>query len=227
MIVGHQKARDTKQKVYRNFGMPNPEGYRKALRTMKIAEKFGRPDFHLCGHTGRLSRPRRRRAWASRSHRPQLARDGPAAGSDCRHDYGRRRERRRAGDCCRRPRPDDGKFHLRRNLARGLRIDHVEGSRQKRTRGPSHADHRGRFERTRLHRRHRCRTGRRRARRPRSCGFTAGRCFAETSRRVEEDAGKGSARLPLRPSSATWRSFFRATTSGSSTTNSQLSIGYC
>jgi acetyl-CoA carboxylase carboxyl transferase subunit alpha len=43
MIVGHQKARDTKQKVYRNFGMPNPEGYRKALRVMRIAEKFQRP----------------------------------------------------------------------------------------------------------------------------------------------------------------------------------------
>src|SRR5438128_9373402 len=43
MVIGHQKARDTKQKVYRNFGMANPEGYRKALRTMKIAEKFGRP----------------------------------------------------------------------------------------------------------------------------------------------------------------------------------------
>jgi acetyl-CoA carboxylase carboxyl transferase subunit alpha len=43
LIVGHQKARDTKQKVYRNFGMPNPEGYRKALRAMKIAEKFQRP----------------------------------------------------------------------------------------------------------------------------------------------------------------------------------------
>src|SRR5579863_5987319 len=43
MIIGHQKARDTKSKVYRNFGMPNPEGYRKALRVMKLAEKFGRP----------------------------------------------------------------------------------------------------------------------------------------------------------------------------------------
>lgn len=43
LIVGHQKGRDTKQKVYRNFGMPHPEGYRKALRAMKIAEKFGRP----------------------------------------------------------------------------------------------------------------------------------------------------------------------------------------
>jgi acetyl-CoA carboxylase carboxyl transferase subunit alpha len=43
MVIGHQKARDTKQKVYRNFGMPNPEGYRKALRAMKLAEKFDRP----------------------------------------------------------------------------------------------------------------------------------------------------------------------------------------
>jgi acetyl-CoA carboxylase carboxyl transferase subunit alpha len=45
LVLGHQKARDTKQKVYRNFGMPHPEGYRKAIRIMKIAEKFGRPIF--------------------------------------------------------------------------------------------------------------------------------------------------------------------------------------
>jgi acetyl-CoA carboxylase carboxyl transferase subunit alpha len=45
LVVGHQKARDTKQKVYRNFGMPNPEGYRKALRAMRFAAKFGRPIF--------------------------------------------------------------------------------------------------------------------------------------------------------------------------------------
>ena len=45
MVVGHQKGRDTKQKLYRNFGMPNPEGYRKALRLMRLAEKFGRPIF--------------------------------------------------------------------------------------------------------------------------------------------------------------------------------------
>jgi len=43
LIVGTQKGRDTKQKVHRNFGMPNPEGYRKAIRAMQIAEKFGRP----------------------------------------------------------------------------------------------------------------------------------------------------------------------------------------
>ena len=42
-VVGHQKGRDTKQKIYRNFGMPKPEGYRKALRVMKLAEKFSRP----------------------------------------------------------------------------------------------------------------------------------------------------------------------------------------
>ncbi|MEI7036390.1 acetyl-CoA carboxylase carboxyltransferase subunit alpha [Fulvimonas yonginensis] len=43
MIVGHQKGRDTKTKVRRNFGMPRPEGYRKALRLMKMAERFGLP----------------------------------------------------------------------------------------------------------------------------------------------------------------------------------------
>ncbi|HEU5452840.1 MAG TPA: acetyl-CoA carboxylase carboxyltransferase subunit alpha [Terriglobales bacterium] len=44
-VIGTQKGRDAKQRVYRNFGMPNPEGYRKALRVMRIAEKFGRPIF--------------------------------------------------------------------------------------------------------------------------------------------------------------------------------------
>ncbi len=43
MIIGHQKGRDTKSNVYRNFGMANPEGYRKALRLMKMAEKFNTP----------------------------------------------------------------------------------------------------------------------------------------------------------------------------------------
>jgi acetyl-CoA carboxylase carboxyl transferase subunit alpha len=42
-VVGHQKGRDTKQKIYRNFGMPKPEGYRKAMRVMEIAAKFRRP----------------------------------------------------------------------------------------------------------------------------------------------------------------------------------------
>jgi acetyl-CoA carboxylase carboxyl transferase subunit alpha len=42
-VVGHQKGRDTKEKIRRNFGMPRPEGFRKALRVMELAEKFGRP----------------------------------------------------------------------------------------------------------------------------------------------------------------------------------------
>jgi acetyl-CoA carboxylase carboxyl transferase subunit alpha len=45
MVIGHQKGRDTKEKIFRNFGMPKPEGYRKALRLMKLAEKFGVPVF--------------------------------------------------------------------------------------------------------------------------------------------------------------------------------------
>ena len=46
-VVGHQKGRDKKQRRMRNFGMPKPEGYRKALRVMKLAEKFGSPCLYL------------------------------------------------------------------------------------------------------------------------------------------------------------------------------------
>jgi acetyl-CoA carboxylase carboxyl transferase subunit alpha len=52
MIIGHQKGRDTKSNVYRNFGMPNPEGYRKALRLMKLAEKFRKPVITLLDTPG-------------------------------------------------------------------------------------------------------------------------------------------------------------------------------
>ena len=45
MVIGHQKGRDTKEKIHRNFGMPRPEGYRKALRLMRLAEKCGLPVF--------------------------------------------------------------------------------------------------------------------------------------------------------------------------------------
>src|SRR4026209_599624 len=52
VVIGHQKGRDTNQRKYRNFGMPKPEGYRKALRVMKLAEKFGRPIFSLIDTPG-------------------------------------------------------------------------------------------------------------------------------------------------------------------------------
>jgi acetyl-CoA carboxylase carboxyl transferase subunit alpha len=43
VVIGHQKGRDTREKIARNFGMPHPEGYRKALRLMRLAEKFAKP----------------------------------------------------------------------------------------------------------------------------------------------------------------------------------------
>jgi acetyl-CoA carboxylase carboxyl transferase subunit alpha len=56
VIIGHQKARDTKGKVRRNFGMPRPEGYRKALRLMKMAERFKLPLFTLIDTPGAYPR---------------------------------------------------------------------------------------------------------------------------------------------------------------------------
>lgn len=52
VMIGHQKGRDTKSNLYRNFGMPNPEGYRKALRLMKLAEKFNKPVITLLDTPG-------------------------------------------------------------------------------------------------------------------------------------------------------------------------------
>jgi acetyl-CoA carboxylase carboxyl transferase subunit alpha len=52
MVVGQQKGRDTKQKLYRNFGMPKPEGYRKAMRVMEMAAKFNRPILTLLDTPG-------------------------------------------------------------------------------------------------------------------------------------------------------------------------------
>src|SRR5436305_1257662 len=52
MLIGEQKGRDTKQKLHRNFGMPKPEGYRKALRAMQFAAKFGRPIIALLDTPG-------------------------------------------------------------------------------------------------------------------------------------------------------------------------------
>ena len=52
MVIGHQKGRDTKERALRNFGMPKPEGYRKAMRLMKLAEKFEIPVFTFIDTTG-------------------------------------------------------------------------------------------------------------------------------------------------------------------------------
>lgn len=52
LVVGHQKGRDTKSNLYRNFGMPNPDGYRKAARLFRLAEKFGNPIITLLDTPG-------------------------------------------------------------------------------------------------------------------------------------------------------------------------------
>ena len=78
MVIGHQKGRDTKEKIHRNFGMPRPEGYRKALRLMKLAEKFGLPLFTFVDTPGAYPGHRRRGARAVGSDRPQPLRNGRA-----------------------------------------------------------------------------------------------------------------------------------------------------
>ena len=79
LVLGHQKGRDTKQRLARNFGQAKPEGYRKALRLMNLAAKFGRPVFTFRGYAGRLPRHRRRGTRPGRSHRPQPTGDGSPA----------------------------------------------------------------------------------------------------------------------------------------------------
>jgi len=59
MVIGQQKGRSTKENILRSFGMPRPEGYRKALRLMKLAERFGGRD-RVHRHPGRPIRNRRK-----------------------------------------------------------------------------------------------------------------------------------------------------------------------
>ena len=69
-VIGPQKGRDTKENIARNFGLPHPEGYRKAMRLMKEAERFGRPIITLIDVVGRFPASRRNsgaKAWPSPS----------------------------------------------------------------------------------------------------------------------------------------------------------------
>ena len=66
LVVGTQKGRDTKQKIYRNFGMPNPEGYRKAIRAMQIGGEVRAADIYVHRYAGRLSGTGRRGARTGR-----------------------------------------------------------------------------------------------------------------------------------------------------------------
>jgi acetyl-CoA carboxylase carboxyl transferase subunit alpha len=75
MIIGQQKGRNTKQRQLRNFGMANPEGYRKALRLMKLAEKFNKPIITFIDTPGCISGFGSRRARPGRSHSAQPERN--------------------------------------------------------------------------------------------------------------------------------------------------------
>jgi len=70
VVIGHQKGRDTREKIARNFGMPHPEGYRKALRLMHMAQKFAKPVITFIDTPGAYPRsavrPRRSRATSAR-----------------------------------------------------------------------------------------------------------------------------------------------------------------
>ena len=69
VVIGHQKGRDTREKIARNFGMPHPEGYRKALRLMELAAKFGKPIVTFIDTPGAYPGHRRRGARPGRGDR--------------------------------------------------------------------------------------------------------------------------------------------------------------
>ena len=74
LVLGHQKGRNTKENMHRNFGMPRPEGYRKALRLMELASRFAPADHLLHRHAGRVPGHRRRGARPGRGDRQEPAR---------------------------------------------------------------------------------------------------------------------------------------------------------
>jgi hypothetical protein len=92
MVIGHQKGRDTKSKIRRNFGMPRPEGYRKALRLMKMAERFGLPLLTFIDTPApiRASAPRNA---ANPRPSPATCWKWPSCGADHLHRDRRRRQR--------------------------------------------------------------------------------------------------------------------------------------
>ena len=79
MVIGQQKGRDTKERVRRNYGMPKPEGYRKALRLMRTAERFGLPVVTFIDTPGAYPGVEQRGARPERGHRAQPVRDGDAS----------------------------------------------------------------------------------------------------------------------------------------------------
>ena len=125
MVVGHHKGGDTKQKIYRNFGYARPEGYRKAIRLMRTAEKFRRPIVVFvdtpAAYPGIESEERGVAEAIAFNLREMSVLEGARRGDH--HRRGRQRRRARHRD--RRPHPDAGVRHLQRDSSRRLRRDSV------------------------------------------------------------------------------------------------------
>jgi acetyl-CoA carboxylase carboxyl transferase alpha subunit len=169
-VIGHQKGRDTKQRLARNFGQPKPEGYRKALRLMKLAAKYGRPIFTFIDTQGAypgLDAEERGQAEAIAVNLREMARlqvpivtvtgEGGSAGP-WRSPWAT---------------ANPGEQFLFRDFAGRLRGDYVARFGQGRDRRGGAQNHGDRFERTWHHRRDRTGAGSRRAYRLRSCGAVA------------------------------------------------------
>jgi hypothetical protein len=143
MVIGHQKGRDTKERVRRNYGMPKPEGYRKALRLMKMAERFGLPLITLIDTPGAYPGVGSEERGQSEAIARNLFEMSMLQGAD-RH----RRDRRGwfgrcARDRCVRSPADAAIQHLFGDLAGRLRFDPVEERRQERgCRGRAQPDRR-------------------------------------------------------------------------------------
>ena len=129
-IVGQQKGADTDENIRRNFGMPHPEGYRKAMRVMELAERFGLPVVTFVDVPGAHPGPGVGGARHRRGDRPLDRADDPPADADRDRHHRRRRLGRGAGDRRRRRRHRARERGLLGDLARGLRLDPVADGRR-------------------------------------------------------------------------------------------------
>ena len=128
VVLGHQKGRDTKENLKRNFGSAHPEGYRKALRLMKLAEKFGLPVITLIDTPGAFPGIGAEETEHRRSHRLQPEGNDAAQGADHRRGPRRRRLRRCPWHRRGRPRPDDGECLVLGHQPGRLRRHSLEAS---------------------------------------------------------------------------------------------------
>ena len=161
-VIGQEKGDDTKSRLKHNFGMAKPEGYRKAVRFMELADRFGVPVHQPCRHRRRLSRHQRRGARPGRSDRPLDLGVPGAEGAVAVGHHRRRRLRRRHRDRHGKPRLHAGARHLFGDLAGGRGVDPVARFDARQGCGDQHEDHRAGSARPQDHRRHHRRAARRR-----------------------------------------------------------------